>query len=78
MGWVVGGGWPCAARFSSKTRPLDGDTDSMMTDVNATQNQKQTETTTNFAKRESSENRAQQLPKTDPEATETNNWPKQE
>ena len=50
----------------------------MMTDVNTTQNQKQTETPTNFAKRKPNENRAHQLPKTDPEAIETNNWPKQD
>ena len=50
----------------------------MMTDVNTTQNQKRTETPTNFAKREPSENRSKQLPKTDPEAMGTNNWPKQE
>ena len=60
-----------------QTKPLEGDADSMMTDVNTTQNQKQTETPTNFAKREPIENRAQQLPNTDPEAMGENNWPKQ-
>ena len=50
----------------------------MMTDVNTTQNQKQRETPTNFAKKEPGENVAQQLPNTDPESTETNNWQNQE
>ena len=57
---------------------IRGDTDSIMTDVNTTQNQKQRETPANFAKKEPSENVAQQLPNTDPESTETNNWPNQE
>ena len=64
--------------FGPQTKPLEWDTDSMMTDVNTTQNQKQTETPSNFAKREPSENRSQQIPNTDPKATGGNNWAKQE
>ena len=64
--------------LSPQTNPLGGDTDSMMTDVKPTQNQRRRETPTNFAKKEPSENVAQQLPNTDPESTETNNWPNQE
>ena len=50
----------------------------MATDVNTTQNQKQRETPENSPKKEPSENVARQLPNTDPESTETNNWPNQE
>ena len=55
-----------------------GDTDSIMTDVNTTQDQKQRNQQTPLVKEEAISNVAQQLPNTDPISTETNDWANQD
>ena len=60
------------------TKPLGGDTDSIMTDVDTAQEQIQGNQQTPFAKEETNRNVAQQLPNTDPISTETNDWANQD
>ena len=60
------------------TKPLENDTDSLMTDRDTTQNQKIGAIPSNCVNEEPGENRAQQLPNTDPEQTEIKDWLNQE
>ena len=60
------------------TNPLENDTDSLMMDRCAPQNQNQNEIPCNFTKEEPNENRPHQLPNSAPKLTEANNWPNQE
>ena len=59
------------------TKPFGKDTDSMMTERDAAQNQKKGEIPRNYVKGEPKNNEAQQLPNMDPEQNERRDWSKQ-
>ena len=61
----------------TQTKLLGADTDLIMTDANTTQENEQMGQQTSHINEETSENGAQQLPNTDPEIEETNDWPNQ-